>query len=210
MRKWPQEPIHNKINFWHAFSRFLVDFGIPWGPQGGTFFSKNRDKSVKDSGRERFLRWLFLFWAPFWKQLCFWSPQGLILVPFLDIFYWNFDTFWSWLLCFSFLRPLYLTAKLVLTTSTRSSLRYESVAASGLHYIIKDIQNILNIQNIPNIPNIQVISQVQSSRPAGMREAIRRPQVGVLDASSIFQVLLSIFGFNFCLPFFSYFFQFWQ
>ena len=79
---------------------------------------------------------------------------------------------------FFFLRPLYLTAKLVLTTSTRSSLRYESVAASGLHYIIKTIQNILNIlniQNIPNIPNIQVISQLQISRPGGMREAIRRP-----------------------------------
>ena len=141
----------------------------------------------------------------------FLTPSGPHFGALFGHFLLKFRHCWVLTSLFFFLRPLYLTAKLVLTTSTRSSLRYESVAASGLHYIIKNIQNILNIlniQNIPNIPNIQVISQLQISRPGGMREAIRRPQVGVLDARRIFQVLLSIFGFNFCLPFFPYFSSF--
>ena len=71
MKKWFQEPTHKKINLRYYFSRFLVDFGDPWGSLGVTFFSKNRQKVVSRSDVAPFFRQLFLFGTPFSKKLCF-------------------------------------------------------------------------------------------------------------------------------------------
>ena len=54
MKKWSQEPVRKKIDFWHAFSRFFVDLGTPWGPQGGTFFRNKREKGAGDIDLEPF------------------------------------------------------------------------------------------------------------------------------------------------------------
>ena len=168
MKKWFQEPIHKKIYFLHEFYRFFVDFGTPWGPQGGTFLGKKKTQmSVTVSDPRPFRGASFSVWVPSLEKVVFLTPSGPHFGGIVGDFLVKNVTFGLEFCSLLLLHPLHLTAQLVLT-----------ITAFPLHFIVKNIQNILNIlniPNIPNIPNIQVISQFQTTRPGGMREAIRRP-----------------------------------
>ena len=94
MKKWFQEPIHKTIDFWHDFSPFFVDFGTPWGPQGGIFFKK-----IPQRGEVfwpcAFFWVTFSFLGPLFEKDALFVPLGPHFGDMFGDFFVNVRHFWS-------------------------------------------------------------------------------------------------------------------